>query len=832
MKLLILLLFFQVSFPELVNAQKTDTVTKLESYAHKIDTFSKYFPHEKIYLHFDNTGYFLGDSIWFKAHLVNAAHHIPDNWSRTLYVELLTQEGDIITTKKYKVTDGQCHGFLALKDTLWAGFYEVRAYTRWMINFGEGHEFSRVFPVFDAPREEGDFSRVMSQRNFDVPDYRKKNIWKREKKSDKISLEFFPEGGHWVKGLPSRIAFKAVDRDTGDLNVSGRVYDAQGNDIINFSTVHNGMGVFEFIPGSGIYTAELNIGGKIWKFPLPAVEDEGCTLKTDVFNKKIIHLVVRRSPHWKTESLGITVMCRGQLYCMAELPPSGEESQLVAFSRDDLPSGVSQITLFNSAGEVLAERLVFVNHRDGLDIEIRKDKDTYPPFGKINLDINIKDHRNHPVETGFSLAVRDAEKSVASRAADIRTYLLLSSEIRGYVRNPDYYFESDSRERQYALDLLLMTQGWSRYVWKRLAGIETFKISQPAEENISMDGVVREYSLRFKPVGNAGIRMWMIGNGESYRQKTTTDENGNFIFAFDFWGEQKLSIEVKKNSKRKNCDIRFNRFFAPPLHRLSFYEKQVPSENLTRQKVAVKDTVVIYRPGLFEKRSKGDIAKNYTLKEVKVKRKRTYRSGDERLLRASVVYDLDRVLDKQKDQGNDKSVDLFDFLVRNNPYYSTDRPFDKWHDRYKGRKVVYAVNNIWAEGYTIPLEEIGLERIKLIAIDETMGAAYNINGDVTITHSDAVVIHVYVDHRLRISPKGIRTTIMEGYSLVKEFYNPSYDRTILPGETDYRRTLYWNPDVRTDSKGQAQISFYNNSTCRQIDISAETITLNGQIGTN
>ena len=76
--------------------------------------------------------------------------------------------------------------------------------------------------------------------------------------------------------------------------------------------------------------------------------------------------------------------------------------------------------------------------------------------------------------------------------------------------------------------------------------------------------------------------------------------------------------------------------------------------------------------------------------------------------------------------------------------------------------------------------------------------------------------------------KGVRKTWLEGYSAVREFYSPDY--SMLPPEPDYRRTLYWNPSVTTDENGIAKIQFYNNSSCRNFSVSAETVTSHGMIG--
>ena len=92
---------------------------------------------EKVYLHFDNNCYFLGDTIWYKAYVVLADDNSPEPLSRILYVELLNEQGYLMERQQLRIDkQGQADGCFAICDTLFAGFYEVRAYTKWMLNFG------------------------------------------------------------------------------------------------------------------------------------------------------------------------------------------------------------------------------------------------------------------------------------------------------------------------------------------------------------------------------------------------------------------------------------------------------------------------------------------------------------------------------------------------------------------------------------------------------------------------------------------------------------------------------------------------------------------------
>jgi hypothetical protein len=72
-----------------------------------------------------------------------------------------------------------------------------------------------------------------------------------------------------------------------------------------------------------------------------------------------------------------------------------------------------------------------------------------------------------------------------------------------------------------------------------------------------------------------------------------------------------------------------------------------------------------------------------------------------------------------------------------------------------------------------------------------------------------------------------RVTTVDGYSRPYEFYAPEYPDGPVFGDVDYRRTLYWNPNVITDSIGQADVEFYNSSITRHFNVEAAGMTPSG-----
>lgn len=135
-----------------VRAGGGDDAARLAAFVWTAGAFNRLFTQEKVYLNFDNTGYFKGETIWYKAYVARADSLGAAPPSRVLYVELLNPMGDVVETQKLPIRDGQAHGDFHLDKPMATGFYEVRAYTRYMMNWDGAWAFSRVLPVFARPR--------------------------------------------------------------------------------------------------------------------------------------------------------------------------------------------------------------------------------------------------------------------------------------------------------------------------------------------------------------------------------------------------------------------------------------------------------------------------------------------------------------------------------------------------------------------------------------------------------------------------------------------------------------------------------------------------------
>ena len=125
----------------LLSSLLASAVSRLDSLAQRLRLFGERIPQEKVYVHMDNTGYFLGDTIWFAAYTRRTNSGRPSKISRVLYAELWNHDGYLVERKLVEMIDGRGRGFFALPDTLYSGYFELRAYTRWQLNWGQTEHY-------------------------------------------------------------------------------------------------------------------------------------------------------------------------------------------------------------------------------------------------------------------------------------------------------------------------------------------------------------------------------------------------------------------------------------------------------------------------------------------------------------------------------------------------------------------------------------------------------------------------------------------------------------------------------------------------------------------
>lgn len=849
-----ILLYFLILFVPAKgqNQELLNTTRRLESFVVNMNNFNRQYPQEKVYLHLDNTGYFMGETLWFKAYVLRADKNKLTDISSVLYVELVDPTGEIISTQKVKIKNGTASGYITLTDFLNSGFYEIRAYTRYMTNWDSGGIFSRVIPILNAPKQEGDYS----DRTMDVFSYEKRLPNNRDEQVEEeernMNVSFYPEGGHLVQGIENRVAFAITDENGIHFESTGWL-EEDGKRIAEVSTFREGRGVFTCTPGRNRLTLHLlNKKGGERTFRLPKAETSGIVLRVDRADEGVFNISVGRSNSYAAIPLGIVAMHNGRIMRFEAIgdEPVSIDSQLLA-------DGVNQIAVIDTLGNALAERMVFVYPRKNTaPIDIKMENEYLEPYGKIVLNIETE-----PM-SAFSLAVRDYDTQVQGWQGDAWSWLLLTSDLKGYIENPRYYLEANDEEHQRAADLLMMVQGWRRYDMPQMDGARPFEIkNSPEHKGMTIQGQLHKKKRIPNEVNDVLLYMIYLN---FKKDSCITDSMGRFSFdVMDFNGPTQLMFRPEKNGELPLYDYSFNRYFSPPTRFLYKSESLPIPVDAPRIRTGWRNDSL----------ADNLIGKSHLLEMVEVKGKRRSMPisaywSNERLgaKRASIFYDCQKESEKLREQMQ-KQPDFLKWLEKKNRFFSgswgsdyTDDPLDllkrsNTHKLiqtregvdYKRRPVIWIIDN---EFYCLTFAPRGisdhnisstavawgefpatLNEVKSVYISEDEQAWQKYLGLYKLEGYKPVTVFIYrrrnmADH-LESLRKGLRAINFQGLQQVQTFKSPNYK--IKPALPDHRRTLYWNPDVYTDSEGKAKVEFYNNTSCRQIAVSAEGVTRDGMV---
>lgn len=871
---------------------QTQPVDSILSYLSHAMRFSKVTPQEKVYLHFDNTGYFKGEHIWFKAYVTRAAAdatsglsgYLPTELSKVLYVELVSPSGDVVEKRKLPVKDGLAYGDFKLDSILGNGFYEVRAFTRYMTNFGQGGEFSRVFPIFERPQQEGRYDNPRIDRQSyknRLPDMRK------DTKTDVggaatvevkkgLSVKFFPEGGDLVRGLTSRVAYTINDPERGELE----------------------RGITEVTPtGQNIPFHYKDADGKEQSVNFPTARPEGCVLRFNTMGDEEITAEVSASEGMQGRLLAYAMLHNGNVMSCDTFTAGPRFTK--RFQRYSLPAGVNQFTVFDASGQIQCERLFFIMPllSEGDTISVANHTNELKPFGAVDLTL-----RTQP-GASLSFSAMDAGSMTGGKQGDIRTWMLLSSDLKGYIENPDYYFEADDPTHREAADLLMMIQGWRRYDWQLIEGSKTFpQPTQPIEDKLYIYGRIKPALSKWikkNPVGGVDLTAILFNkSGQSLRGETVTDSIGNYAFELpEINGEWNLQINTRIDDKLKTYTVAIDRHFSPAAREIYPEESQLVEKNepnlfrRSKELRAADEAERKHEQLVFQT---GNLL--YTTKAVTIKSKRSYWTDydggwyneSRGRYKAQLYYDADAASDQIADmgetqptvyawleahnnlfKGGDVVMHAADQFLGGNTNGATYTPdgdtlpasfnFHTDGPSYDGRPTIWILNNKFAGATGVTVAQLlgttdssqilkisgasevletniqpmptFLDEVKSIYISEDPSVFGSYLSQSTLKSNNPVTIFLYTHPTYTTaSNKGLRRTHFDGFNVPSTFEMDDY--TVLPPMEDYRRTLFWAPDVKADAKGEAQLRFFNNGTCREIYLSIEGMTKSGEWLTN
>ena len=811
-----------------------------QQYMNQAQTFANNFPREKAYLHFDNTSYYVGDTIWFKAYVTLAEKQTFSLISRPLYVELVDQTGHIADRQIIKLTQGEGSGQFVLPHSMLSGYYEVRAYTRWMLAFNEPQYFSRTFPIYQLSNSD------KLERSITTYELSSSMENRPSETEEKLNVRFFPEGGQLVEGVTSQVAFKVESKNGGNIELSGTIYSKEGTEITSFETLHDGMGHFEYTPSDQPAIAKVSFQGKKYEFTLPQALPNGYVLST-VSNAGALLVRVSCNAATPQDTLAVFISHQGRpsihqlISCRADAP------QEFILPTRKLPAGVLQVSLINRAGNTLCERFVFANPRAPLQISTEGLKEVYAPYAPIRCELQVKNAKGEPVSGELSVSIRDGVRSdYLEYDNNIFTDLLLTSDLKGYIHQPGYYFASPSPQKQTELDVLLMVHGWRKYDMSQAISTAPFTPLQLPEAQLVLNGQVKSTILKNK-LKDIALSVIVKKDDQFITGGTVTDENGRFTIPVeDFEGTTEAVIQTRKVGKERNKDasILIDRNFSPAPRAYGYKELHPEWKDLAYWQQKAESFDSLYMDSIRK------VEGLYVLDEVEIKSKR--RQGSNMATKISeksidAYYDVRRSVDVLRDNGKIVTT-IPELMEKLSPQFYWDRTNDK--HTYRQKPICYIMDNhILSETETqMMLTEVdGLASIIISKgtggidddiIQNTKMSEVTDSTGVDISKLDRYSVFYLIPlprrdvlNKSQSAVLGTRQTVIQGYTRPLEYYSPAYPtKELYMDKVDKRRTLYWNPSVQADENGKAVIECYNNQYSTPLIIQAETLGKDGQIG--
>jgi len=825
-------------------------------------------PQEKAYLQTDKPYYSVGENIWFKGYVVNATTHIPKTFSQFLYVELIDKSNSIITRVKIKKDSLGFAGYLTLKPEMEAGNYSLRAYTNWMQNATPDFFFSKNIlicnPIDDHITGKINFGKLIhgkidasicfnDQSDSPVSDksinliqnwnnpQNTKNTLKTDKDgkinfqitvdtlihgtkyidvsitesglnykkrmylpefSSDYDVQFFPESGNVLSDTLQVIAFKAVGANGLSVAVTGKVYSGTHQEIAEFSSTTKGMGKFSVnIPQGERYYVKVTTDKGVEKtIYLPLSQPHGIGLHMVQNRGKILYEVINKTTI-PNSALYLLIHSRGKVLDIHQL--NILQGQL---PESIFPAGITSFSVIDSVGNTYCERLYFARTLKSPIIKMESNKEVYTKRDSVDLKMNIVSLTGKPVTGNFSISVTDNHSvKLDSLTGNIQNYLLLSSDIKGYVEDPASYFSSNLFLDHENLDLLMLTQAWRRFNTSDI--VKGKYKEQPffMEAGQTLSGkVVNAFN---KPSVKCGIILISL-----YKAKiklAQTDSLGRYLIdGIEFPDSTTLVIKANKAKTFGNVEI-------------------IPDEE-----VIPKSSVFI--PGQQEGNSLA------IAEYLKQSREKYYMDGGMRAI------NLDAVTVKAAKIDKSKSAHYYSGME--DTKFSSERL-----DTYPGMTILDVLSmmpGVQVDGGKVSIR--GSQNEPLFVIDEI--PSNNMDDITYLTTNDVDEISLFKGASAAIfgskggsgviaislkkgyvrkaeKPINVITVTPLGFQKPSQFYVPKYgvDSILKSSQPDLRTTIYWNPKLIADSNGTVHVKFFTADKSTNYSIVMEGITNSGEI---
>jgi len=640
-------------------------------------------------------------------------------------------------------------------------------------------------------------------------------------------IQFFPEGGQLILGLRTKIAFKAVKPDGLGIDVSGSITDNNNNPVAEFSSSHLGMGIFAFTPQDGkTYTAKVTFADGTTATPdLPKIVTGGVDLGLDNSNSDVLTLKIQSDSSFRDAYAGkpFFILAKSSgVICFAAKTILKDQIYSAPIPKSKFPTGIVQVTLFTFEGEPITERVAFIQHNDQLNLSISGDHPSYKTRQMVKLTVKAKNN-DQPDEGNFSVSVVDESKVPFDENAEstILTNLLLTSDIKGYIEKPNYYFNHPDAKTAADLDVLLLTQGYRRFSYDEILSDKYPPIRFGAEQGIDITGTLR--GSNGIPVNKGNVHISIPD--KNYYANTVTDADGRFRFAnLVFRDSAKVILSARDNPHASDLAIIVD----------GEQPQNIPFNVSEPDEITNIDTAL----SSYLKNSKIRYTNTHVLKEVVIKDTRIIKTSSHRDYGnlVSLGDQPDHLIRPDQLNGCNSLIDCIKVLAMGMTYDNENFYVLSHYNAGKRIPVQIFVRGMPVEPtFLAGIDVRMIESIEIFLKDDLglVNSTYGSDGAIVVNMRKLETTKISFQQLKELMPlKNEVTYYPKGYEPVRTFYLPRYSgpRESQPGQVDTRSTIYWNPNVTTDKTGSATFEYFNADGRGNYRVTVEGLDKDGNLG--
>jgi hypothetical protein len=765
-----------------------------------LNIYEEQFPTEKIHIHFDRTIYNTGETIFYKLYVLSGMEFT--SLSKNVYVVWYDTSGNYVKQTVAPLFQSSSKGSFEIPLNYKGDFLRVKAYTRWMLNDDSVFLYEKIIPINSGSSTKS--------KNFTTP---------------KTKIELFPEGGVLVNGLNSKVAFKATNGSGLPVFIKGFLLNDKNKILDTLKVAHDGMGIFQLMPvaGENYQLSWTDENAQKGITPVVPARKEGVILKISMDNEKA-YAQVERTLDVPKNYKKMKLLVHQNQHLLYTVDFKGEERQVqkAGLPIDELATGIVQFSLFTEDWLPLAERIVFVNNRlHEFNAKLTIGLTNLNKRGKNIIEVMVSDTS----ASNMSISITDAS-IVMPEQQTIYSDFLLSNEIRGKVYQPAYYFSSDADSVAAHLDLVMLTNGWRKFDWDKIKAGVLPVLKYPRETDfMKITGKVFGSSTT-KLSSDLMLNLVIAGKDSSKKFAfVPVLKDGTFEDKSDYYYDTSR-IFYGFNGNNKLTDIT-QVHFENGLLRQDF--KKITSGNLSNQN-NWSDSMASAKLNyyLLEQEKLRKQMASATLQEVvvKSKAKSPLQVLDEKYASGMFTGFDGTAFDLTNDPSATGSVNILQYLQGKVAGLQISVSGAQASASWRGSNTDFFLNEI-----STPLDMILSLPISDIAYVKAIRPPFF--GSLGGGSGGAVAIYTKKGKSNRggsENSKGMENTVLGGYSVFKEFYNPNYENPTGNFDVDSRTTLYWNPYVLTNKRSpRVKIEFYNNDSSKKLQIVLEGINSNGKL---